>query len=39
MICVDPFIDLSKEAFAKNMIKDHIFMGDTILWTCKDEEN
>ena len=39
MIRVDPFIDLPKEAFTKNTIKNHIFTGNTILWTCIEGEN
>lgn len=39
MVCVDTFIDLPKEAFTQNSIKNYIFTGNTILWTCTEGEN
>lgn len=39
VIRVDPFIDLPKEAFTKNTIKNYIFTGNTILRTCTEGEN
>lgn len=33
VISVGTFVDLPKETFTKNAIKNYVFTGNTILWT------
>lgn len=39
VVGVDTFVDLTKEAFTKNAIQDHVFPGDAILGACTGGES
>lgn len=39
MVRVDTFIDLPKEAFTQNAVKNYFFTGNTVLWTCIERED